>query len=120
MSFSYEHLPALQQQLREGSVTCQSVVEHYLQQCKEQAHLNAFIEVWDAEALQRAKELDQRLQSGGEMGSLFGMVIAVKDVIVMEGHGATASSHMLENFESLFNATCVQHVLKQLLLLQIV
>ena len=51
MSFSYEHLPALQQQLREGSVTCQSVVEHYLQQCKEQAHLNAFIEVWDAEAL---------------------------------------------------------------------
>ncbi len=111
MSFSYEHLPALQQQLREGTLTCHTVVEHYLQQCRDHAHLNAFIEVWEAEALQWAKELDQRLQAGEALGKLFGMVVAVKDVIVVEGHGATASSHMLENFESLFNATCVQRLL---------
>ena len=38
------------------------------------------------------------------------MVVAVKDMIVQEGRTATAGSRMLENFESLFNATVIEHL----------
>jgi aspartyl-tRNA(Asn)/glutamyl-tRNA(Gln) amidotransferase subunit A len=111
MSFRYENLPLLQEQLRHGSVTCRKVVEHYLQRCADKHHLNAFIEVFDEDALIRADELDARLREGHTPGKLFGMVIAIKDVIVMKGKGATAGSHILEGFTSLYTATCVQRLL---------
>lgn len=111
MSFRYENLPLLQDELRHGSVTCRTVVEHYLQRCADKHHLNAFIEVFNEDALIRADELDARLREGHTPGKLFGMVIAVKDVIVMKGKGATAGSHILEGFTSLYNATCVQRLL---------
>ena len=113
MPFRYNDLPGLQEQLKNGELTCRSVVEHYIQQCKTHEQLNAFLEVFEEDALLKADETDEKIASGEPLGKLFGLVIGVKDIIVMKGKHATASSHILENFTSLFDATCIERLLAE-------
>lgn len=44
-------------------------------------------------------------------GPLSGMKVAVKDVLALEGAKLTCGSRILENFESLYTATCVQKLI---------
>lgn len=113
MSFRYESLPVLQEQLRKQELSCREVVEHYVRQCHDHRHLNAMLEVFEEDALIQADRLDEKLRNDLPLGKLYGMVIAVKDVIVMKGKEATASSAILQGFESLFNATCIDRLLAE-------
>ena len=56
----------LQQDLNAGNVTCQQVVKHYLLNIKNNQHLNAFLEVYEEEALERATALDQKIKTGSQ------------------------------------------------------
>ncbi|WP_346236380.1 Asp-tRNA(Asn)/Glu-tRNA(Gln) amidotransferase subunit GatA [Niabella insulamsoli] len=98
------------QQLKEGHTTCIATVADYLQKITEKAHLNAFIEVYAEEAMQRAKELDN---SAAPYGKLHGVVIGLKDVICHKGHGLSAASKILQNFTSIFSATAVERLLAE-------
>ncbi len=110
----YASLADVQSALRSGAVTCRAVVEHYLQQIAETAHLNAYIEVWADEALQQADATDQRLQNAPEkLGRLFGAVVSLKDNICYAGHTVTAGSKILEGFQSLYSATAVERILAE-------
>jgi aspartyl-tRNA(Asn)/glutamyl-tRNA(Gln) amidotransferase subunit A len=71
--------------------------------------LNAFLEVFEEEALQRALKLDQQQQ----WGKLHGVVIGIKDNICYKEHKASASSKILENFTSLYSATAVERLLQE-------
>src|SRR5574343_204104 len=102
--FDYTSIKAFHTALQNGQTTCVEAVLFYIQAIKENAHLNAFLELYETEALQRAKELDAAA-SGGLTGPLHGVVIGLKDVIAHKGHTLTASSKMLGNFQSLYNAT---------------
>jgi aspartyl-tRNA(Asn)/glutamyl-tRNA(Gln) amidotransferase subunit A len=113
MAKSYTTLTAIQQDLQGGIVTVEELVKHYLVNIKQYAHLNAFNEVFDQEALQKAVELDSRLKQGAGTGKLAGMVIAIKDNICYKGHQVTASSKILENFTSIFSSTVVERLLAQ-------
>lgn len=74
--------------------------------------INAFIEVFEEEALARSEEIDRKI-SNGTAGKLAGLVIAIKDNICYKDHKVSASSKMLENFESLFSATVVERLLNE-------
>ena len=100
-----------QQQLAEGAITCVQVVKHYVAQIHLQKHLNAFTNIYEADALEQAAALDFDLSNGGLMLPLHGVVVAIKDVLCYKGHPVTAASHILENFESVYNATAVQRLL---------
>ena len=63
------------------------------------------------EFIQKAAEIDEKLKSGAPLGKLFGMVIGVKDVIAMKGKKLTASSKILDDFHSLYNATVIERLL---------
>lgn len=108
--FDYTSIKAFHTALQNGQTTCVEAVLFYIQAIKENAHLNAFLELYETEALQRAKELDAAA-SGGLTGPLHGVVIGLKDVIAHKGHTLTASSKMLGNFQSLYNATATQKLL---------
>jgi aspartyl-tRNA(Asn)/glutamyl-tRNA(Gln) amidotransferase subunit A len=84
-----------------------------LRQISEHARLNAFVEVFTGEALERAAELDRKKLSGQPVGRLFGVVIGIKDVICYEGHHVTAASRILEGFTSLYSATAVERLLAE-------
>ena len=105
---SIEHYHA---QLQEGVITCEQAVNHYLQQIQQFSHLNAFVEVYQDEALSRARQLDQDRQSGAPVGALHGVVIGIKDVIAHEGHHLTAASAILKGFTSIYSATAVSRLL---------
>jgi len=56
--------------------------------------LNAFITVFDADAMQQARALDEELKAGRSRGPLHGRTISVKDLIDVAGFPTTAASRV--------------------------
>jgi aspartyl-tRNA(Asn)/glutamyl-tRNA(Gln) amidotransferase subunit A len=69
--------------------------------------LNAFLSVFEKESLLHAKEVDEKIKKG-TAGSLAGMVIAIKDVLNIQGTVTSCGSKMLEHFESVYDATVIK------------
>ncbi len=111
--FQYSNIPTYQQQLKNLETDCVSAVKYYLEKINGQKKLNAFVEVYEQEALVKAAALDKKLSSGQPIKRLHGVVIAVKDVICYKDHCVTAASGILKNFISIYNATAVQLLLDE-------
>ena len=111
--FEYSSIEHYHAQLQEGSVSCLQAVEHYLQKINASTHLNAFVEVYAAEALQKARILDDLRKNGATPKKLHGVVIGLKDVIAYEGHHLSAASNILKGFTSVYSATAVQRMLDE-------
>ena len=47
---TYRSLAAVQEDLKNGSISCHSLTKAYLNRIAEKKHLNAFLEVFEAEA----------------------------------------------------------------------
>lgn len=99
--------------LLNGETTCVEAVSHYLHNIKFNVHLNAFLEIYEGEALKRAAHLDIERKKSGLTGKLHGVVIGLKDVICYKNHKLSAASKILENFQSVFNATATERLLKE-------
>ncbi len=113
MAKTYTSLTEIKQDLQSGDVTVEMLVQGYLSNINRYKRLNAFNEVFEQEALQKAVELDRKIKSGEGTGRLAGMVIAIKDNICYKGHVVTASSKILENFTSVFSSTVVERLLAE-------
>ena len=111
----YEHtsISELRTKLSCGELTCTEIVTSYLKKIEEKKHLNAFIEVFGQEALQRAKTLDARLSNPHSWGRLFGVVFGIKDVLCYKDHHVGAASKILENYTAIYNATVIQKLLDE-------
>ncbi|RAJ04272.1 aspartyl/glutamyl-tRNA(Asn/Gln) amidotransferase subunit A [Chitinophaga skermanii] len=107
----YSTIAFYQEALYAGKVSCEITVQHYLQRIEQFRHLNAFIEVYANEALERARELDRKIQAGEQLGALGGVVIGIKDVLCYKDHKVSAASHILEGFTSLYSATAIERLL---------
>jgi len=92
---------------------CVLAVRYYLSQIEANEHLNAFLEVFTAEALERAAALDEERRSGAAMGRLHGVVVALKDVISYKDHTLTAGSRILSGFKAIYHATVVEKLLAE-------
>jgi len=112
MTKSYSSLVEIKSGLKSGVVTVEKLVIDYLNKIKLNAHLNAFNEVFDEEALKRAKNIDARIQLG-TAGKLAGMVIAIKDNICYKDHQVSASSKILKGFTSIYSSTIVERLLAE-------
>ncbi len=102
----------IRKEISAGRLDCHALVSSYLKRIEENRHLNAFLEVFAAEALQRAEEIDGKIKKG-KGGRLAGMVIAIKDNICYKGHHVSASSKILEGFVSLYHSTVVERLLAE-------
>ena len=99
--------------LQNGQTTCVEAVHFYLEAIKERPQLNAFLEVFEAEAISEAERLDARRISGAPIGKMHGVVVGIKDVICYKGHTVSAGSKILENFKSIYNSTVVEKLLQE-------
>jgi aspartyl-tRNA(Asn)/glutamyl-tRNA(Gln) amidotransferase subunit A len=70
--------------------------------------LNAWLTIYKEEALAAAKKLDEHIAVGQPLLPLHGVVVGLKDVIAYKHHPLSAASKILENFNSIFDATVVQ------------
>ncbi|HEU4633392.1 MAG TPA: Asp-tRNA(Asn)/Glu-tRNA(Gln) amidotransferase subunit GatA [Flavisolibacter sp.] len=107
--FYFSSIEDYHAQLKAGRYSCVQAVQHYLSTIGQNEGLNAFLEVYATEALERALQLD----SQGIKGKLHGVVIGLKDNICYKGHGTSASSKILEGFTSLYSATAVERLLEE-------
>lgn len=110
---AFSTIQTYHQQLLNGTVSCTTVVEQYLKNIEAKKHLNAFVEIYAAEALQKAKALDEKRNDGAPLKKLHGVVIAIKDVISYKGHSVTAASNILKGYTSIYNATAIQRLLDE-------
>lgn len=99
--------------LQNGHTTCVEAVRCYLAVIKEHTQLNAFLEVYEAEALQRAEALDAQRNEGKATGKLHGVVVGLKDVISYRNHSLSAASKILGNFTAIYHATAVEKLLAE-------
>ncbi len=103
----------IRERLFSGELTCVSLVSSYLENIsKKNKELNAFLTVYDKEALSRAREIDQKIALS-TAGRLAGMVVALKDVLCYIDHPLQCGSKILDGFHSQFSATCVERLLAE-------
>src|SRR5258708_5034242 len=105
----YNDYASLRADLDSGKISTVKVVEEYLTNVEKGKHLNAFLSVFADEALERAKEIDEKIKNK-TAGRLAGMVIAVKDVLSVKNKTLTCGSKILENFEALYTATAIRRL----------
>ena len=76
--------------------------------------LGAFNSLTKDIALDTAKKVDEKIAKGEELPLLAGIPLALKDNMNLKGSRTTASSKILENFVSPFNATITEKLLSNL------
>lgn len=108
----YLSLAEVRADINAGNITLPQLTQYYLDRIEEHKNLNAFIEVFADEAKARAIEIEQKMKAG-TAGKLAGMVISIKDMICYKNHKVSASSKILEGFESIFSSTVVERILAE-------
>ncbi len=109
---AYASFRDIRNELHRGTLTCEELVRHYLTNIRNKKHLNVFLSVYEAEAIQRASEIDSRIKSN-TAGKLAGMVIGIKDVLSFKDHPLQAASRILDGFIAQYNATAIQRLLDE-------
>ena len=111
MQFSrYEDLRS---RLLSRELTCEQVITDYLQRIDAHKDENIFTAVFHEAALERARELDAKLERGEEPGVLFGMPIAIKDNIAIKGAPLSCASKILAGYESVYDATAIERMVAE-------
>ncbi len=107
----YTSFAEIKSALSQGS-TVVEITQAYLARIEEKKHLNAFLEVFETSALEQASKVDVKIKAG-KAGRLAGMVVGLKDNMAYKGHKVSASSKILENFESIYSATVVERLIAE-------
>ena len=76
--------------------------------------LGAFNSLTQDTAIETAKKVDEKIAKGEELPLLAGIPLALKDNMNLVGSKTTASSKILENFVSPYNATVTEKLLNNL------
>ena len=77
--------------------------------------LGAFNSLTEDTAIKTAKKVDEKISKGEDLPLLAGVPLALKDNMNLIGSKTTASSKILENFVSPYNATVTQKLLENLI-----
>jgi aspartyl-tRNA(Asn)/glutamyl-tRNA(Gln) amidotransferase subunit A len=92
-----------------SSHTVQEVVLSALERAEADAY-HGLIEISSKRALERAKEIDERLKAGEDVGELAGIPFVAKDNMLTFGSATTAASKLLETFEAPFQSTAIERL----------
>lgn len=98
--------------IKSGKLSLVENVNHFLKNIEDRKDLNAFNFVFADEAIETAKNVEQKIKNNSA-GKLAGMVVAIKDVLAYKNHPLTCSSNILKNFTSLYTATAVQKLIDE-------
>ena len=103
-----KNLLAVREQLTSGKVSLQELAEGYLETIRSRnPEINAFVDVDEADVQKQAASIQKKIDNGAA-GSLAGTIVGVKDVICEKGKKVTCASHILHNFESVYEATVIK------------
>lgn len=99
-------------QITDGTLTAEKVTQDALAKIAQlNPTINAFVEVFEEDALAQARAVDAKRARGEKLGALAGVPVGIKDNILYKGHKATCCSKMLANYEASYNACVVDKLL---------
>ena len=107
----YKTIADIKQALGSGQ-SVSSIVESSISNIKGKSSLNAFVEIFEDSARSSAVKVDEKIKKGSA-GKLAGVILGIKDNICYKGHKVSASSKILNNFESLYTATVLQRLIDE-------
>ena len=108
----YNCLKQIQQDIALNKLSCEQLVQGYIENIEKNQNLNAFVEVFDLGAQEQARLIDKKIKNK-TAGKLAGLVVGLKDNICYKGHPASASSKILQGFTSTYSATVVKRLVKE-------
>lgn len=73
--------------------------------------IGSFISTNQEKSMLKAKEIDDKIARGDQIGALAGIPVGIKDNICTKGITTTCASKMLENFVPPYNATVIEKLL---------
>ena len=100
----------IHQKLVSKQITCTTLVQERLDLLKQNTY-NSVNSLLATLALDLAAKVDAKIANGETIGLLEGIPFGIKDVYMLQGTYATASSEMLRNYKSPYTATAIQKLL---------
>ena len=99
----------LQDKLSKKEITSTQIVEAYQKRIEEKEDdVQAFVTTLPKEAVEEAKEIDEKITKNEISGNFAGIPIGIKDNMCTKGIKTTCSSKMLENFVAPYDATVIE------------
>ncbi|MBN1558697.1 Asp-tRNA(Asn)/Glu-tRNA(Gln) amidotransferase subunit GatA [candidate division KSB1 bacterium] len=93
--------------IKSRAVSCVEITQKYLTNIAAKKSLNSFISVFHDAALERAEQIDRKIDAGAA-GKLAGCTLGIKDLLTLKGAPTTCGSRILANFRSPYNATAIE------------
>ncbi|GAA3616026.1 amidase family protein [Flavivirga amylovorans] len=100
----------IHQQLIDKTISCVDLVQEKLNLLKDNTH-NTVNSLLTDVALEQAAKVDTKIANGETIGLLEGIPFGIKDVYMLQGTYATASSDLLKKYKSAYTATAIQKLL---------
>ena len=101
----------LKEKLANKELTISEITQAYVNRINEkEKDVEAFVTTLCDEALEKAKNIEEKVNNGEITGDLAGIPIGIKDNINTKGVKTTCSSKMLENFVSPYDATVIEKI----------
>ena len=95
--------------LKNKTISPVELTEAVLNQAEQtQDTINAYIDIYREDALNKAKEAEQEITSGNYRGMYHGIPMGIKDIIYMKDKVTTMASKIHQDFVSDFDATVVR------------
>jgi len=101
----------LQEKLKNNELTITEINKAYIDRINEkEKDVQAFITLTTDEALEKSKNIEEKINKGEIKGELAGIPIGIKDNMCINGVKTTCASKMLENFIAPYNATAIEKI----------
>jgi len=109
----YNSIADLVVAIKKQEISAESIIEQVFQTIEETKDWQILISDFKDQSLQKARQIDQKLQANQPVGRLAGVPFIVKDNFLTFNQLTTAASNMLKNFIAPYQATSVTKLLDE-------
>lgn len=102
------------EKIKNKEITIEELIYQFYERIeKTEDKLHSFVHLSKEKALNKAKQLDEKLNKGKSVGRLYGVPIGIKDLICIKDSPTTCGSKILEGYYPPYNATVIDRLIEK-------